>query len=65
MDRQRLIQHDTRTMNVKKFIRPAKVTRLSSLGGPSLPMLHQLLIYKLERFGADTYLSAEWIVHGG
>ena len=32
---------------------------------PLLHRLHQLLINKFERFGADTYLSAEWIVHGG
>ena len=32
---------------------------------PLLHRLHQLLINKFERCGADTYLSAEWIVHGG
>src|SRR5258708_37794225 len=31
----------------------------------SLPRLHQLLIHKFERFGADTDISPEWIVHGG
>jgi hypothetical protein len=32
---------------------------------PSLPRLHQLLIHKFERFGADTDISSEWIVHSG